>query len=561
MKKLLYDSSKSLQSKTQTSNQPVVTGLNNNSLSHSLSSIQFKKENNTGLPDNLKSGIENLSGYSMDDVKVHYNSSRPTQLQAHAYTQGTDIHVASGQEKHLAHEAWHVVQQKQGRVQATTQMHGVNVNDNSGLEKEADVMGAKAMNSSSSIQRKSTGLKETDVSSNEPVQKYAVARNTVDRKLYNISENAKMICGVDYPNHELFVKNSGMINTLNNSIPSGLIEFKSNGKYDVSLDGKTKVQYEKVYPEYKNNHEKLSAENSEKIQSNSVDVMKNELGVTNKFRDASSERAITKVNTLNESMRKTLTQLMYKHTDIQELKEVHSDVVEAYQAIHSHIEKDLNKSNTRNALTKARETVDSAKAELSDQHAEVGLMLGEISNKLAEMSTTLNAINSRGPNSRRRAYVYDHEQYAKQKENLLLPRGCDLVASTTTGRTGSNDTDDGASVVKFQVSDSSAHHYATKIFKDGGDFTTIEGFADGRYPVFDKTWEFIMHGNGLSIEAAFKKYTQIRYSFFPSFKKSTDFPATTRHFEKMGGGDHMQAEGAHALASQDKAFNTPKHKK
>ena len=32
-----------------------------------------RKENNTGLPDNLKSGIENLSGISMDDVKVHRN--------------------------------------------------------------------------------------------------------------------------------------------------------------------------------------------------------------------------------------------------------------------------------------------------------------------------------------------------------------------------------------------------------------------------------------------------------------------------------------------------------
>ncbi|WP_218043744.1 eCIS core domain-containing protein [Flavobacterium gawalongense] len=69
-----------------------------------------KKENNTGLPDNLKAGIENLSDYSMNDVKVHYNSDKPDQLQAHAYAQGTDIHVAPGQEKHLPHEAWHVVQ-------------------------------------------------------------------------------------------------------------------------------------------------------------------------------------------------------------------------------------------------------------------------------------------------------------------------------------------------------------------------------------------------------------------------------------------------------------------
>ncbi|MDD3139895.1 MAG: DUF4157 domain-containing protein [Lachnospiraceae bacterium] len=103
-----------------------------------------EKTNNTGLPDNLKTGIENLSGYSMDDVKVHYNSDKPSQLQALAYTQGTDIHVAPGQEKHLPHEAWHVIQQKQGRVQPTMQMQGVNVNDNQGLEQEADMMWQQA---------------------------------------------------------------------------------------------------------------------------------------------------------------------------------------------------------------------------------------------------------------------------------------------------------------------------------------------------------------------------------------------------------------------------------
>lgn len=105
-----------------------------------------KKENNTGLPDNLKSGIENLSGYSMDDVKVHRNSDKPAQLQAHAYAQGTDIHLGPGQEKHLPHEAWHVVQQKQGRVKPTMQMKGkVSINDDAGSEKEADIMGSKAL--------------------------------------------------------------------------------------------------------------------------------------------------------------------------------------------------------------------------------------------------------------------------------------------------------------------------------------------------------------------------------------------------------------------------------
>jgi hypothetical protein len=99
-----------------------------------------------GLPNQLKVGIESLSGMSMDHVKVHYNSAQPKQLNAHAYAQGNDIHVAPGQERHLPHEAWHVVQQAQGRVKPTMQMKtGVPVNDDVGLEIEADVMGAKAL--------------------------------------------------------------------------------------------------------------------------------------------------------------------------------------------------------------------------------------------------------------------------------------------------------------------------------------------------------------------------------------------------------------------------------
>lgn len=103
-----------------------------------------QKPNNTGLPDNLKAGVESLSGFSMDDVKVHYNSSQPATVQALAYTQGTDIHVAPGQERHLPHEAWHVAQQLAGRVEPTTEVGGMPVNDNIDLEHEADVMGARA---------------------------------------------------------------------------------------------------------------------------------------------------------------------------------------------------------------------------------------------------------------------------------------------------------------------------------------------------------------------------------------------------------------------------------
>ena len=45
-------------------------------------------------------------------------------------------------EKHLAHEAWHVVQQRQGRVDPTKKlMTGPGVtNDDPGLETEAETM-------------------------------------------------------------------------------------------------------------------------------------------------------------------------------------------------------------------------------------------------------------------------------------------------------------------------------------------------------------------------------------------------------------------------------------
>jgi hypothetical protein len=102
--------------------------------------------NRTGMPDGLKSGIESLSGLAMDHVRVHYNSDKPAQLNAHAYAQGSEIHLAPGQDRHLPHEAWHLVQQAQGRVQPTLQLNGgVAVNDDPSLEREADQMGERAL--------------------------------------------------------------------------------------------------------------------------------------------------------------------------------------------------------------------------------------------------------------------------------------------------------------------------------------------------------------------------------------------------------------------------------
>lgn len=97
-----------------------------------------------GLPSGLRQGVETISGMDMSNVQVHSNSSKPAEVNALAFAQGNEIHVAPGQDRHLPHEAWHVVQQRQGRVKPTFRMDNVAINDDANLEREADTMGAKA---------------------------------------------------------------------------------------------------------------------------------------------------------------------------------------------------------------------------------------------------------------------------------------------------------------------------------------------------------------------------------------------------------------------------------
>jgi hypothetical protein len=103
-----------------------------------LAQEETGKANRTGIPDNMKTRFENASGFSFDDVRIHYNSDAPAKLNALAYTQGNQVHIAPGQEKHLGHELGHVVQQKQGIVRPTGTIDGVPVNDDPALENKAD---------------------------------------------------------------------------------------------------------------------------------------------------------------------------------------------------------------------------------------------------------------------------------------------------------------------------------------------------------------------------------------------------------------------------------------
>lgn len=130
--------------------------------------IPVRAPNRTGLPGPLKAGLEALAGFTMDDVRVHRNSSEPARLGGLAFARGTDIHLGPGQERHLPHEAWHVVQQKQGRVTATTQLKAIGSDDDAALEAEADRLGSRAAGGVGSSPAATDALEDTALQPPEP---------------------------------------------------------------------------------------------------------------------------------------------------------------------------------------------------------------------------------------------------------------------------------------------------------------------------------------------------------------------------------------------------------
>ena len=108
-----------------------------------LSLIENKStasDNNTDIPTQMKDSIEQRSGLSFGDVRVHYNSPKPAQRNAHVYTHGNDIHIASGQERHLGYELGHVVQQKQSLVKPSNEFGDLTMSDDVWLERGAGTL-------------------------------------------------------------------------------------------------------------------------------------------------------------------------------------------------------------------------------------------------------------------------------------------------------------------------------------------------------------------------------------------------------------------------------------
>jgi Domain of unknown function (DUF4157) len=103
------------------------------------------------MPRSVQAKMERSFHADFSAVRIH-EGPQAHAVGALAYTQGADIHFAPGQyqpesrrgQELLGHELTHVVQQARGRVRAPQQAARVPINDDAGLEREADAMGARA---------------------------------------------------------------------------------------------------------------------------------------------------------------------------------------------------------------------------------------------------------------------------------------------------------------------------------------------------------------------------------------------------------------------------------
>jgi murein DD-endopeptidase MepM/ murein hydrolase activator NlpD len=104
------------------------------------------------LPGDVLAEMGSMFGHDFSSVRVRTDASASA-LGALAYTAGTDIAFqpghydpsgASGREL-LAHELAHVVQQAHGRVAGTAMVGDVAINDDHGLEHEADAAAARVV--------------------------------------------------------------------------------------------------------------------------------------------------------------------------------------------------------------------------------------------------------------------------------------------------------------------------------------------------------------------------------------------------------------------------------
>ena len=169
--------------------------LKPDSKSKAYTAIQRKTPTSGGMPVDLLINMSQSLGADFSEVNIHRDSQSATDAGALAYTQGNDVHFAPGQydpesasgQELIGHELTHVIQQREGRVRANNEVNGMPLNDDKGLEKEADEGGMKVTQLKSNpyvtIQRSLFGDEEHQIEtkSGDPDHHFLINNPTFDQ--------------------------------------------------------------------------------------------------------------------------------------------------------------------------------------------------------------------------------------------------------------------------------------------------------------------------------------------------------------------------------------------
>lgn len=172
----------------------------------------FFKAENKSLPPDVQAKMESSFGEDFSGVEIHKDSGKATELNALAFTQGESIHFAPGQfnpsgiegQQLIGHELAHVVQQRSGIVNPTNIIgKGIKLNEDKGLEQEADSSGRRATAGSAISTYHSAGLGMRNLArsaqaKNNVVQRFVdTSGGRWDTEQYDLRQDSAN--GVSYP--------------------------------------------------------------------------------------------------------------------------------------------------------------------------------------------------------------------------------------------------------------------------------------------------------------------------------------------------------------------------
>ncbi len=146
-KKINTPENTSQKTTVQKKNNPFLSGNEN-----TTNPFIGQRKVNPSLNPEVQAKMETTMGADFSNVNIHTNSKKATEIGAHAFAQGNDVHFAQGKfdqnsqsgQALIGHEFAHIVQQRKGEVKANNNINGMPVNDDNSLESKADTLGTKA---------------------------------------------------------------------------------------------------------------------------------------------------------------------------------------------------------------------------------------------------------------------------------------------------------------------------------------------------------------------------------------------------------------------------------